>query len=1065
MPVTRSWEAPISALSLKTLAPPVPAERKRELWWLLAASLVVAAGLAIVYFAKTQDFPAETQGIAQGGLLNLNAVTSANQLLPYLALIPDPGQRAEAAEKLFDYIQRARPLPNVGALAHLRRSKTQRLLPLVRLKPLFIVRTPAEYTREYLIWIGLYFAGFYIVHLAWRWRRFRGDPAILPALHLLTGIGLTLAVSLRDPLRDTLEFSKFAWGVALGCALLLLPLLRAFRPRNFSKWVYTPLLAAFALFALLLRFGSGPTGSDSKVNLGPFQPVELIKILIVLFMAGYFAQKWEWLRELREKRWLPRWLGWLNLPRFAQALPAMCAVACALSLFFLLKDLGPALCVGFLFLAMFAVARGRAGLAVVGIALLIGGVAIGYRIGRPPTVVDRISMWLSPWDNNVRGGDQLAHSFWALSTGGAWGSGPGWGDPGMIPAGHTDLVLPAIGEEWGFAGVLAIALLFAFLFRRATHIALKAADEYSLFLVTGLATLIALEMLLISAGVLGAMPLSGVVSPFLSYGNTAMLANFLIFALILAVSAGGAGLPAGHERPGGLSYFRAPIRTLSAVLALIALMLVGRAAYFQVFHDQDFIARDTYVIAQDGVKRPERNPRLNSLARELVRGNIYDRNGLPLATSSWADLERHRAEYEKLGIDIDKACSRPDGRYYPFGAATLYLLGDLRAGDNFHASNSSLIEHDQNARLQGFRDYAELAAYVRYRHQPGNPAMKALEARDRSVRTSIDARLQLRAYQILNSRLAAAGDQKGALVVMNAHTGDVLALVSAPSPADGQPPTPDELLDRARYGLYPPGSTFKLVTAIAALRIDPTLERKTFHCVPLGDGRCGTRIPGWHKPIRDDVGDSAHGTPDMFRAITVSCNAYFAQLGVYSVGAKALSNTAEMLGIPAGSIAAIQKMLPFASYGQGPVVVSPFKMARVAATIANDGEMPEGRWVVGAGSRREDPPRDIIAPELARFIASAMRSVVTSGTGRRAMAGLNVEVAGKTGTAQVDVGQPHSWFAGFAPYDAAPQNRIAFAVVVEHGGYGAKVAAPVARDLVEAARDLGMIAGPSVRGQ
>ena len=88
---------------------------------------------------------------------------------------------------------------------------------------------------------------------------------------------------------------------ALGCAILLLPLFRFFDYRRFSRWTYTPLLASFALFALLLTFGSGPTGSDSKVNLGPFQPVEVIKVLLVLFLAGYFSANWERLRELREK--------------------------------------------------------------------------------------------------------------------------------------------------------------------------------------------------------------------------------------------------------------------------------------------------------------------------------------------------------------------------------------------------------------------------------------------------------------------------------------------------------------------------------------------------------------------------------------------------------------------------------------------------------------------------------------------------------------------------------------------------------------------------------------------
>jgi len=311
----------------------------------------------------------------------------------------------------------------------------------------------------------------------------------------------------------------------------------------------------------------------------------------------------------------------------------------------------------------------------------------------------------------------------------------------------------------------------------------------------------------------------------------------------------------------------------------------------------------------------------------------------------------------------------------------------------------------------------------------------------------MDIRLQMRAVEQV-SRLAL----KGALVVMNAQSGDVLALVSFPR---------DDLLDRARYGQYPPGSTFKLVTAMAALRLDPKLREKKFHCAPLGDGRVGTRIPGWNRPIRDDVGDSAHGTLDMMRAITVSCNAYFAQLGTYEVGAQRLHDTAELLDIPAGDVAEIKKMMPFSSYGQGPVLVTPFKMARVAATIADGGTMPQGRWVLDDSNSRTDAPRPIVAAESAQMLATAMRAVVTSGTGRRAMSGLDVEVAGKTGTAQVEEGMPHSWFAGFAPYDGDAANRIAFAVVVEHGGYGAQVAAPLARKLVEAARDLGIIAGPA----
>ena len=820
----------------------------------------------------------------------------------------------------------------------------------------------------------------------------------------------------------------------------------------------------------MFALGSGPTGSDAKVNLGPIQPVELIKILIVFFLAGYFAQNWERLRDLHQKAFIPRAMRWFEMPRINHTLPVMVGVSCALVLFFVLKDMGPALVTGFLFLILFAVARGRAGLPILGIAILIIGVTLGVHYGSPHTVTERVDMWLSPWNNDVHGGDQLAHSLWAFATGGPLGSGPGWGDPSVIPACHTDLVLASIAEEWGLPGVLSVCCLLGLLVYRSFRIALKSPDEYSTFLAVGLGSLIALEMLLISGGALGAIPLSGVVSPFLSSGNTAMLANFLIFAILLGISnqsvqtASGvtreAGLPVAQSAESLEPAFRKPVRIASYAFGLCALALVLRASYIEVLHDQELLVKDTLVYTADGVKRPQHNPRLNLLAAEIPRGNIFDRNGVLLATSNWADLEKRRADYDKLGISIDEL-SRFDSRLYPFGPATVHLIGDLRTGEKFHATNSSLIEHDSNPRLQGYTDYHDLAPVVRVRHQRGNPVLQALLNRDRDVHSTIDIRLQLKASEILRSHLDHIG-KKGALVVMNSQTGDVLALVSWPAPPASGTPTPDELLDRARYGEYPPGSTFKLVTAMAALKLNPKATENTYKCTGLGDGRVGTIIPGWRRPIRDDIGDHAHGTLNMANAITVSCNAYFAQLGVFAVGAQALHDTAAELGIPAGEVPEIKKMLPFAAYGQGPVVTTPFKMARVAATIAAGGQMPEGRWVVDPSNTRVTAPHPILEAESAEFLQKAMRSVVTNGTARTAMNGIKVSVAGKTGTAQLDEGEPHSWFAGFAPYDAAPNQRLAFAVVVEHGGYGAKFAAPIAREVVEAADELKLLAPAEV---
>ncbi len=1037
MAVTRSWTA--AGAQPAVLAVSKAPRAGTGMLWLAGASLLVAAALVLVYAAKSQSF----EGSA--GLINLNSVSSPAELLPLLEAYPDRAERERVSEAIFETVRKARPLRNIGTLAPLRRSEH---LPLAKLKPLMAVRTPLEFRRQLLRSAALYFGGFYLVALVWSLARFRGDRKILPALHLLSGIGLCLMVSLRDPLRDTLEFQKFALGVFLGCLVLALPALRFFDYRRLADWCYTPLFAAMGLFGMLLAFGRGPAGNDAKVNLGPFQPVELIKILLVLFLAGYFTRNWDRLRDLRERRVFPRLFRRVGLARAEHMIPVLVAVAGALVLFFVLKDLGPALVTFFVFLAMFGAARGRPGLVAAGLVLMVASVAIGYRMGQPHTVVDRIHMWISPWDNDVHGGDQLAHALWGFSTGGPFGSGPGWGDPAMIPAGNTDLVLPAIGEEWGFLGVVGVFVLIGFLVARSLRAAVRAGTHYGFFLGLGLASLIAFEMLLISAGVLGVLPLSGVVSPFLSSGNTAMLANFLVFALLASISA---------DDRGDAEKLPHSIRPLRFALAGAAIVLVAMAARYQVIQDRDYLARDAHSFEADGVKRPHHNPRLNSIAAEIPRGTIYDRNGIPLATSSWAELERHRADYQALGISIDQACSRFDTRHYPFGSATTLVLGDLRTGENFHASNASLVEHDSNRKLQGY-DYSELAALVRYRHEPGNPEIARVLARDRNIRTTLDIRLQLRAQEILARRL---NGQKGAVVVLEAGTGDVLAMVSLPAPdppgTRTAAPLPDELLDRARYGEYPPGSTFKLVTAIAALSRDPELRHRTFLCRRLADGRAGTWIPGWNRPIKDDIGDRPHGTPDMERAIAVSCNAYFAQLGVHDVGAKALAETAGQMGISTGDPAELRKMLPFAAYGQGPVLISPFKMARVAATIAAGGEMPEGRWQTDSGNTRTDAPVRMLPESQAAFLAEAMRRVVTEGTGRRAMAGSDVSFAGKTGTAQMDVGMPHSWFTGFAPYDGAPARRLAFAVVVEHGGYGALAAAPIAREVMESAKSLGLL--------
>lgn len=1071
MAVTRSGS--IERAAARELTGQHAAWRGREFLLTVVASLMVAGGLYQVHQAKSEGLADIEAGLTAKRLLNLNTLGGREDLLPALApLFPKARERDIAAREIY-YLTGG--LSNVGGIA---RTKLLTGEQLRQLKPLLVVRAPDQFQRAFYLWCGIFFGAFWLVHAFWSLRGFQGDQLFLPALLALSGTGLILMVSLRDPVRDNLLFVDFAQGAAGGA--LLLGILAGFNyQRLMGKLSFVPLLASFALSVLLVLFGTGPGTSDAKVNLFGFQPVELIRVLLVFFLAGYFAKVWDVLRHAREHRpSLAALTSRIDIPPVEFTLPALVSVALSLTFFFLQKDMGPALVFACLFLTLYGVARGSAMVPLAGLAVLGAGFGAGYVLGHPHTVGERVSMWLSPWDNLVHGGDQLAHSLWAYATGGVTGTGMGRGEPQFVPAGHTDLILAVLGEQWGWLGVALVFALYAFLIYRSFRIALRAHSDYEFFLAAGIGAATALQILLIAGGSLGVLPLSGVVTPFLSYGRTAMLANFAMFGILLSVGTG-ASAAAGASR--GTEPFRLPLTVAGGFFAIAAAVMVGKAAYIEVLRSGPTVGAGTLVVQADGGRRYQYNPRLVEIMREIPKGTIYDRNGLPLATSNWSELEKHRAEYQALGIDIDRACPRTEARHYPFGGLLFDLLGDLRTRTRWGASNTSFVERESARRLRGYDDrpalvevknpstgkmdrvlrydYRELVPLLRHRREPNHPEVRRVLDRPRDVRMSIDARLEVKVAEILRNQLKQAGQSKGAAVVMDPATGDLLAAVSFPLPVEG--PLQDEAnpyLDRARYGLYPPGSTFKVVTAMAALRKDAQLAHKSYQCERLPDNRVGAFMKGSKRPIRDDVQDkSPHGTLDLEHGLVVSCNAYFAQLGTYDVGAEALHDTATLLGIAAASpdtAAELKKALPQSSYGQGEVVASPFQMARVAATVANGGAMPQGRWLTDENNGRVTPPAAILTADAAATLGRFMREVVTGGTGRRGAAG--VAVAGKTGTAELADAPSHAWFIGFAPYGPA-ERKIAFSVLVENGVYGGATAAPAAAEIVNAAVKMGLI--------
>jgi cell division protein FtsW (lipid II flippase) len=1100
-----------------------------ELAALGAAALPLLVGFVLLYRAQAPSLAAAEQALAARTAVNLNETASRDALVPLLAdVFPITAERLFVAQRIEafqlgadDALGARRQLDSVGTLARLtvpaavvranrqlptfaarlgptpKASKagsprvTEPPLPLftpaqlARLKPSLVVRGPATY-RRHLVFAVLALVGSF--GLAWLWGRLRraaGDPVILPAVLLMTGLGCLALLSLRDPLRDLPLYIRFVQGVCTG-TLLMSSLRHLDLERSpLRRLSYVPLGGAILLSAALILFGTGPGTSDAKVNLLGAQPVEAIRLLALLFFAGYFASRWEPLRELAEPRTSRlAVLRVFDVPRLDYVLPVVAGVGLILVFFFLQKDLGPALAVSCLFLALYGVARRRVTMVVAGFVLLFAGFMTGYALGVPRTVVQRVAMWRSPFDNAIRGGDQVAQALWGLASGGATGTGLGLGDPGFVPAAHTDLILAAVGEELGWIGFAAVFVLAATLFVRSARIALRAGTDYGFFLTLGVAISLAVQLLLIASGLLGLLPLTGVVTPFLSYGRSAMLANFAALGIVLGI--------ADRAGPARLrEEFGRPVAWLGAAFGALALVVLARAADVQVLRADTYAVAPTLSVQRDDALRYAYNPRLLAAASQVVRGTVYDRQGIPLATSRPEVFARAHDQFVRLGARTDTVCGDTDARCYPLAGITYHLLGDVERQVNWGASNTSFVERDNDARLRGWDDHARVVEVtdprtghtsrvvrrtlsgvlplLRHRYQPDHPSVKAIVDSARDVRLTIDARFQSQVAAILARRIAQAGRSKGAVVVMSA-SGEVLASVSYPWPTAtpgmagldlrASAGTDDPLIDRARYGVYPPGSSFKIVTAAAALRTRPDLVSTTATCERLPDGRVGARIPGWARPVRDDPTDTTpHGAIDLSRALVVSCNAYFAQLGM-RLGAAPLADTAHLFDISLGqpeSAAQLRDTLPHAAYGQGQVLVTPFKMARVAAMVAAGGAAPQGRWLLDGFDPRADPPRPVLTPQDAAVLGRTMRAVVTDGTGR-GLAGLSTPIAGKTGTAEVQGKASHSWFVGFAPFGASGR-RIAFAVIVENGGYGATLAAGIAGEVVTAARELGIIGG------
>lgn len=379
-----------------------------------------------------------------------------------------------------------------------------------------------------LLWPAFALAGVYLVaHLVLVWRRPRADQVLLPLTAMLCALGLFVIARVK-PDYLTRQVGWLVVGILLFVAVVfggdVFGWLRRYR--------YTWALLGIGLLAVTLVFGIDPNDSGVRiwVGVGPytFQPAELVKVLMVAFLASYLDEKRELLAFGTTR------LGPLRLPPLPYLTPSLLMLGLCLFLFLVQKDLGVTFLFFGVFVAMLYAVSGRGIFIVAGLALMAGASWLVYQLFAVARL--RMDLWVNPWVDAQGKGFQIVQALVAFASGGVLGTGPGYGAPGLIPAAYTDFPFAVIGEELGLAGTLAVVAVYLLITQRGIRISLALGDSFRGLLALGLATTLGIQALIILAGNLKLIPLTGITLPFISYGGSSLITNFVILGLLLRLS-------------------------------------------------------------------------------------------------------------------------------------------------------------------------------------------------------------------------------------------------------------------------------------------------------------------------------------------------------------------------------------------------------------------------------------------------------------------------------------------------------------------------------------------------
>jgi cell division protein FtsW (lipid II flippase) len=361
------------------------------------------------------------------------------------------------------------------------------------------------------------------------------DQTLLPIVGTLASIGVLMATRLGPDLgQKDLGSKQLAW-VVIGLVACVLTVYLTSSIRWLRLYKYTWAVAGLGLVGIALlharSFNFNSPGRD-VLGIGPFnlQPSELLKICLVIFFAGYLSEN----REMLASGGLR--LGPISLPPPKQLGPLVIMLGVSLVIFVVLRELGLAMLIFGLFVALFFVASGRLSYVLGSLGLFTVGAFICYHLFS--YVRDRVAIVSTAFNPKVEPyqGYQIVQGLIAFGVGGFFGQGLGLGHPWVVPAVQTDYIAAAIGEEFGLVGLLALVGLFGLLIYRGMRISLLAQDTFNQLLACGLTAVFALQTLIILAGNLKLMPLTGIPLPFLAYGGSSVIANFIIVGILLRLS-------------------------------------------------------------------------------------------------------------------------------------------------------------------------------------------------------------------------------------------------------------------------------------------------------------------------------------------------------------------------------------------------------------------------------------------------------------------------------------------------------------------------------------------------